>query len=157
MDNITVYPTFYLTRTVWETQHTVLLPGIVTLVLSVVVLGLLVSLLSKEWGQAGLYLIASLTFGGLLYASFGTYETSKTETVGLVAVKDQIEVQGDLVIVNELPEDVHYSNTDSTAKKYLRFESKSGTRRLYDESGNYYPLSGDDVKILKEKGLIVKE
>lgn len=50
MDNITVDPTFYLTRTIWETQHTVLLPGIVTLVLSVVVLGLLVSLLSKEWG-----------------------------------------------------------------------------------------------------------
>lgn len=114
-------------------------------------------MLSKEWGQAGLYLIASLAFGGLLYASFGTYETSKTETVGLVAVKDQIEIQGDLVIVNELPDDVHYSNTDSTATKYLRFESKSGTRRLYDESGNYYPLSGDDVKILKEKGLVVKE
>lgn len=81
------------------------------------------------------------------------YKLSQADTEYLIKKTRK----GDLVIVNELPDDVHYSNTDSTAKRYLRFESKSGTRRLYDESGNYYPLSGDDVKILKEKGLVVKE
>ena len=157
MDNITVDPTFYLTRTIWETQHTVLLPLAVGIVLSVCLFAFAHHTYAREANTASVLFVISCLLGILFYKSFGTYETSKTETVGLVAVKDQIEVQGDLVIVNELPEDVHYSNTDSTAKRYLRFESKSGTRRLYDESGNYYPLSGDDVKILKEKGLVVKE
>lgn len=157
MDNITVDPTFYLTRTIWETQHTVLLPLAVGIMLGVCLFAFALHAYAREANIATVLFVISCLLGILLYASFGTYETSKTETVGLVAVKDQIEVQGDLVIVNELPEDVHYSNTDSTAKKYLRFESKSGTRRLYDESGNYYPLSGDDVKILKEKGLVIKE
>lgn len=157
MDNITVDPTFYLTRTIWETQHTVLLPLAVGIALGVCLFAFALHAYAREANMASVLFVISCLLGILFYKSFGTYETSKTETVGLVAVKDQIEVQGDLVIVNELPEDVHYSNMDSTAKRYLRFESKSGARRLYDESGNYYTLSGDDVKILKEKGLVVKE
>ena len=94
-----------------------------------------------------------------MMATSGNY---RSNTVPLSTIDNKITVQGEKVVIDEFdkPYGYHeYANNDDQSprndiKQIFKFEYdelfESG--KLTNENGDYYKLSKEDIKYLKEKG-----
>lgn len=85
----------------------------------------------------------------------GGHETYK-ET-NLSSVQADIQVEGDKVVVDKLPDKYYYQDNEESGKYHLsrrvfKFNGFYDTKKLIDENGVELKLNEDDVKFLKERG-----
>lgn len=85
----------------------------------------------------------------------GGHETYK-ET-NLSSVQADIQVEGDKVVIDKLPDRYYYQDNEDSGKYHLsrrvfKFNGFYDTKKLIDENGVELKLNEDDVKFLKERG-----
>lgn len=85
----------------------------------------------------------------------GGHETYK-ET-NLSSVQADIQVEGDKVVIDKLPDKYYYQDNEESGKYHLsrrvfKFNGFYDTKKLIDENGVELKLNEDDVKFLKERG-----
>lgn len=85
----------------------------------------------------------------------GGHETYK-ET-NLSSVQADIQVEGDKVVIDKLPDKYYYQDNKDSGKYHLsrrvfKFNGFYDTKKLIDENGVELKLNEDDVKFLKERG-----
>lgn len=85
----------------------------------------------------------------------GGHETYK-ET-NLSSVQADIQVEGDKVVIDKLPDKYYYQDDEESGKYHLsrrvfKFNGFYDTKKLIDENGVELKLNEDDVKFLKERG-----
>ena len=86
----------------------------------------------------------------------GGHETYK-ET-NLSSVQADIQVEGDKVVIDKLPDKYYYQDNEDSGKYHLsrrvfKFNGFYDTKKLIDENGVELKLNEDDVKFLKERGV----
>lgn len=86
----------------------------------------------------------------------GGHETYK-ET-NLSSVQADIQVEGDKVVIDKLPNKYYYQDNEDGGKYHLsrrvfKFNGFYDTKKLIDENGVELKLNEDDVKFLKERGV----
>lgn len=85
----------------------------------------------------------------------GGHETYK-ETK-LSSVQADIQVEGDKVVIDKLPDKYYYQDNEDSGKYHVsrrvfKFNGFYDTKKLIDENGVELKLNEDDVKFLKERG-----
>lgn len=85
----------------------------------------------------------------------GGHETYK-ET-NLSSVQADIQVEGDKVVIDKLPDKYYYQDNEDSGKYHVsrrvfKFNGFYDTKKLIDENGVELKLNEDDVKYLKERG-----
>lgn len=86
----------------------------------------------------------------------GGHETYK-ET-NLSSVQADIQVEGDKVVIDKLPDKYYYHQDDEDSSKrhvtrrVFKFNGFYDTKKLIDENGVELKLNEDDVKFLTERG-----
>lgn len=85
----------------------------------------------------------------------GGHETYKE--VHLSSVQADIQVEGDKVVIDKLPDKYYYQDNEDSGKYHLsrrvfKFNGFYDTKTLIDENGIELKLNEDDVKFLKERG-----
>ena len=85
----------------------------------------------------------------------GGHETYK-ET-NLSSVQADIQVEGDKVVIDKLPDKYYYEDNEDSGKYHVsrrvfKFDGFYDTKKLIDENGVELKLNEDDVKFLKERG-----
>lgn len=85
----------------------------------------------------------------------GGHETYKE--VHLSSVQADIQVEGDKVVIDKLPDKYYYQDNEDSGKYHVsrrvfKFNGFYDTKKLIDENGVEFKLNEDDVKFLKERG-----
>lgn len=85
----------------------------------------------------------------------GGHETYKE--VHLSSVQADIQVEGDKVVIDKLPDKYYYEDNEDSGKYHVsrrvfKFNGFYDTKKLIDENGVELKLNEDDVKFLKERG-----
>lgn len=86
----------------------------------------------------------------------GGHETYKETNIS--SVQADIQVEGDKVVIDKLPDKYYYQDNEDSGKYHLsrrvfKFNSFYDTKKLIDENGVELKLNEDDVKFLKERGV----
>lgn len=79
------------------------------------------------------------------------------KSVPLSRISDQVHVTGSKVVIDELPDNIHYQPEhlkDSKDRKIFIFsyDETFETGKLTDATGKVYQISDEDTKFLKERG-----
>lgn len=93
---------------------------------------------------------------GNIIGMTGGHETYKE--VHLSSVQADIQVEGDKVVIDKLPDKYYYQDNEDSGKYHLsrrvfKFNGFYDTKKLIDENGVELKLNEDDVKFLKERGV----